>query len=152
MANLKRLLNIGLTLGVAASLAVGAAWAAEKIVWKPLDRVVLKVDEKPARIWSVYRVEKKDNLLLVALGRRYLLLDIREHQIYELDPAKLERRDKDLLWREADRPAKPLPTDDWTVRDVGPARRICGTSTEGSLPLSVAGDSQPRRAPAALTA
>ena len=124
MANLKRSLNVGLTLGVVASLAVGATWAAEKIVWKPLDRVVLKVDEKPARIWSVYRVEKKDNLLLVALGRRYLLLDIREHQIYELDPAKLERRDKDLLWREADRPAKPLPTDDWTVRDVGPARRI----------------------------
>ena len=124
MANLKRSLNIGLTLGVAASLAVGAAWAAEKIVWKPLDRVLLKVDEKPARIWSVYHVDKKDNLLLVALGRRYLLLDIREHQIYELDPAKLERRDKDLLWREADRPAKPLPTDEWTVRDVGPARRI----------------------------
>ena len=124
MANLKRSLNIGLTLGVAASLAVGAAWAAEKIVWKPLDRVLLKVDEKPARIWSVYHVDKKDNLLLVALGRRYLLLDIREHQIYELDPAKLERRDKDLLWREADRPAKPLLTDDWTVRDVGPARRI----------------------------
>ncbi len=124
MANLKRLLNIGLTLGVAASLAVVVTWAAEKIVWKPLDRVLLKVDEKPARIWSVYHVDKKDNLLLVALGRRYLLLDIREHQIYELDPAKLERRDKDLLWREADRPAKPLPTDDWTVRDVGPARRI----------------------------
>jgi hypothetical protein len=124
MANLKRSLNVGLTLGVAASLAVGAAWAAEKIVWKPLDRVLLKVDEKPARIWSVYHVDKKDNLLLVALGRRYLLLDIREHQIYELDPAKLERRDKDLLWREADRPAKPLPTEDWTVRDVGPARRI----------------------------
>ena len=124
MANLKRSLNVGLTLGVAASLAVGAAWAAEKIVWKPLDRVLLKVDEKPARIWSVYHVDKKDNLLLVALGRRYLLLDIREHQIYELDPAKLERRDKDLLWREADRPAKPLPTDEWTVRDVGPARRI----------------------------
>lgn len=124
MANLKRSLNIGLTLGVAASLAVGATWAAEKIVWKPLDRVLLKVDEKPARIWSVYHIDKKDNLLLVALGRRYLLLDIREHQIYELDPAKLERRDKDLLWREADRPAKPLPTDDWTVRDVGPARRI----------------------------
>ena len=124
MANLKRSLNVGLTLSVAASLAVGAAWAAEKIVWKPLDRVLLKVDEKPARIWSVYHVDKKDNLLLVALGRRYLLLDIREHQIYELDPAKLERRDKDLLWREADRPAKPLPTEDWTVRDVGPARRI----------------------------
>ena len=121
---MKRSLNVGLTLGVAASLAVGAAWAAEKIVWKPLDRVLLKVDEKPARIWSVYHVDKKDNLLLVALGRRYLLLDIREHQIYELDPAKLERRDKDLLWREADRPAKPLPTEDWTVRDVGPARRI----------------------------
>ncbi len=121
---MKRLLQIALTLSVAASLAAGATSAAEKIVWKLLERVVLKVDEKPARIWSVYHAEKKDHLLLVALGRRYLLLDIREHQIYELDPAKLERKDKDLLWREADRPAKPLPTDDWTVRDVGPARRI----------------------------
>ncbi len=119
---MKQSLYIGLALG-AAALSVGAA-TAEKIVWKPLERVVLKVDEKPARIWSVYRAEKKDHLLLVALGQRYLLLDVHEHQIYELDPAKLERKEKELLWREADRPAKPMPTADWTVRDIGPARRI----------------------------
>ena len=41
-----------------------------------------------------------------------------------LDPSKLEHKDKDLLWREADKPAKPILTEDWLVRDVGPLKRI----------------------------
>jgi hypothetical protein len=103
---------------------VTGALAADRVVWKPLESVVLKIDERPAKIWNVYRAEKKDHLLLVTLGRRFLMLDIREHQIYELDPAKLEHRDKDLVWHEADKPAKPLPTADWLIRDAGHARRI----------------------------
>ncbi len=106
-------------------LAAAASFAAaERIVWKPLERAVLKVDEKPARTWNVFRAEKKAHLLLVAIGRRYLLLDVRARQIYELDPGKLERKDKELFWREADKPAKPMPTADWTIRDIGPVRRI----------------------------
>ncbi len=110
------------------------ARAAEKIVWKPLERAILRIDDRPAKTWNVYRAEKKEHLILVQLGRRFLMLDTREHLIYELDPAKLDPKDKYLLWREADKPAKPLPTADWNVRDVGPARRIrAKLSTEGRV-------------------
>jgi len=103
----------------------GAILAADKIVWKPLENAVLRIDDRPAKTWNVYRAEKKAHLVLVQLGRRFLMLDIRAQEIFELDPAKLERtKNKTLLWREADKPSKPLPTADWTVRDVGPAKRI----------------------------
>ncbi len=98
--------------------------AQEKIVWKPLERATLRIDDRPVKIWNVYAAEKKEHLVLVQLGQRFLLLDTRDRRIFELDSAKLAHKDKDLLWHEADKPAKPLPTADWTVRDVGPARRI----------------------------
>lgn len=107
-----------------ALIQIVPALAAGEIVWKPLEQAVLKIDEKAARIWNVYRAEKRDHLLLVQLGRRFLLLDIREHEIYELDPDKLERKDKELLWHEADKPSKPLPTADWLVRGAGRTQRI----------------------------
>ncbi len=111
--------------------------AAEKIVLKPVEQAVLKVDDRPARIWNVYRAEKKNHLVLVQLGRRFLMLDSHAHEIYELDPAKLERKDKELLWQEADKPAKPLPTADWSVRDTGPLRRIRATLSEEGRVLEV---------------
>lgn len=111
--------------------------AQEKIAWKPLERATLRIDDRPVKVWNVYGAEKKEHLILVQLGQRFLLLDTRDRQIFELEPAKLERKDKDLLWNEADRPAKPLPTGDWTVRDVGPARRIRAKLTAEGRALDV---------------
>ena len=38
--------------------------------------------------------------------------------------AQLEHKGADLLWREADKPEKPLATSNWSMRDVGSAVRI----------------------------
>lgn len=118
------LMHLKPTLPFALVLTVGSAAAAERIVWKPLENAVLKVDERPAKVWNVYRAEKKDHLLLVTLGRRFLMLDIKGREIYELNPTKFEQKNNELLWHEADKPARPLPTADWVVRDAGRARRI----------------------------
>jgi hypothetical protein len=118
------LLNLKPILAFALALTVGSAPAGERIVWKPLENAVLKVDERPAKVWNVYRAEKKDHLLLVTLGRRFLMLDIKGREIYELDPTKFAQKNNELLWHEADKPARPLPTADWVVRDAGRARRI----------------------------
>ncbi len=109
------------------ALFAGATRAAdEKILWKPVDDAILRIDDRPAKAWNVYRPEKKDksHLLLLELGRRFLLLDTREKEIFELVPEKIERKGKELLWREQDKPASPLPTADWTIRDAGRTRRI----------------------------
>ena len=116
------------------TVLAGSASTAQKIVWKPVERATLRMDDRPVKLWNVYRAERKDHLVLVQLGRRFLMLDLRERHIYELDPARLEPKDKQLLWHEADRPAQPLPSSDWTIRDVGLARRIrAKLSAEGRV-------------------
>jgi len=108
-------------------LLAGAARAADdRILWKPVEDAILRIDDRPAKTWNVYRPDKKDKsyLLLVELGRRFLLLDTREKEIFELVPEKIERKGKELLWREQDKPASPLPSADWTIRDAGRTRRI----------------------------
>lgn len=116
---LRRFRNILLSLAMVTSLH-----AAEKIVWKPMERASLKINDKPQKIWNVYHMEKREPVLLVQIWRRYLLVNYRDREIYDIEPSKLERKDKDLLWSEADKPAKPVPTEDWLVRDVGPLKRI----------------------------
>ncbi len=115
-----------LILLLSALFAATTQAADEKIVWKPVDDAILRIDDRPAKTWNVYRPEKKDksHLLLVELGRRFLLLDLREKEIFELVPEKIERKGKELLWREQDKPASPLPSTDWTIRDAGRTRRI----------------------------
>lgn len=111
-----------LVIGAIAAMSLGAP-AAEKIVFKPFEGVVFRIDDRAPKLWTIYKPDKKD-LLLIQLGLRYLLLDAKEKRVYELDPAKLAHKGKDLVWDEADKPAEPLPTEDWLVREVGPARRI----------------------------
>ncbi len=100
--------------------------ADDRILWKPVEDAILRIDDRPAKTWNVYRPEKKDksHLLLVEIGRRFLLLDLRAKEIFELVPEKIERKGKELLWREQDKPASPLPSTDWTIRDAGRTRRI----------------------------
>jgi hypothetical protein len=83
----------------AVSVGTASAFGAERIVWKPVEAAVLKLDERPAKIWEVYRAEKREHLLLVQVGSRFLMLDTRAHQIYELEPSALEAKGKELRWQ-----------------------------------------------------
>jgi hypothetical protein len=55
---------------------------------------------------------------------------VRNQAVYEIAPAQIERKGEDLLWRETDRPEKPLPTSDWSTRDIGSAWRVRVKLTE----------------------
>ena len=128
-----------------------AGQAAEKIVWKPVALAVLKVDDRPAKIWEVYVAQKKEHLVLVQLGRRNLVLDTELREVVELPPAALQRKGKDLQWDRAEKPntenteaqraqredvekstgqeasaptGKVLETTGWWIRDAGRARII----------------------------
>ena len=101
------------------------AFAAEKAaVWKISDQALLRVDDRAVKDWNIFQTGKKPNPLLLQIGPRYLLVDGHEHQIFEIDPARIEHKGADLSWDPADRPAKPLETSNWIVRDVGLAYRI----------------------------
>jgi hypothetical protein len=108
------------------STAQRSVFAAEKAaVWKISDQALLRVDDRAVKDWNIYQTGKKPNPLLLQMGPRYLLVDGRERQVFEVDPAKIEHKGAEgLSWDLADRPAKPLETSGWIVRDVGLAYRI----------------------------
>jgi len=114
----------------AAALAPGAsafapsasAFAKDKpLAFKSIENALLRVNDAPPKDWEVYRTGKKNEPLLLQIGNRFLLLEINQHQVFELDPAKIEHKTGELLWSPSDRPDKPLATSEWTVDDIGAA-------------------------------
>jgi len=96
----------------------------EKIVWKSIPDAILQVDSRAPKIWNVFQAGKKTDPLLLQLGSRYLVIYVRKMEVYEIKPEQLGDKGEDLLWRESDKPAKPVATSDWSTKDVGSAMRI----------------------------
>ena len=109
----------------ASTFLPAAASAAEKtVVWKPVKEALLRVDDQPVKTWNVYLEGKKGDPLLLQMGNRFLLIQVHERKIFDLDPAKVEHKGTELRWDSAALPAEPLATSDWIIRDVGFAYRI----------------------------
>jgi hypothetical protein len=96
----------------------------EKIVWKSIPAAILQVDSRAPKIWNVFQAGKKFDPLLLQMGSRYLVIYVRNMEVYEIKPEQLGQKGEDLLWRETDKPAKPMATSDWSTKDVGSATRI----------------------------
>jgi hypothetical protein len=105
-------------------LVITRAGDKEKIVWKSIPDGILQIDGRAPKIWSLYRTGKKLDPLLLQMNARALVIYVKNQEVYEIRPEQLERKGEDLLWRETDRPAKPLATAEWSTRDVGSAWRV----------------------------
>ena len=111
-----RWLLLGCLLALAGNLA-----AAEKTTFKRLPVAIFKMDGKQVRTWEVYQAEKHGHLVLVQIGRRYLLLDTKAKEILEITPEALEQKPKDeVVWSSSSETEKPIASDDWVMRSVGP--------------------------------
>lgn len=103
----------------------GGVFAKDKpLSWKAIQDALLRVNDEPVKDWGVYQTGKKNDPLLLHMGARFLLLDLREQQMFEINPSKIEHKSAELLWNPSDRPAKPLATSEWMERDVGAAYRV----------------------------
>ena len=100
------------------------AQAAEKVTWKPITDAILRIDDLAPKQWNLYRAGKKSDPLLLQLGSRALVIYVHNQAVYEISPTQLEHKGEDLLWRETDKPEKPLATSEWSTRDIGSAWRI----------------------------
>jgi hypothetical protein len=115
----------GALVALALALAGGSrATGKEKIVWKSISNAILQVDSRAPKIWNVFQAGKKFDPLLLQLGSRYLVIYVRNMEVYEIKPEQLDHKGEDLLWRETDKPAKPTAASDWSIKDVGSASRI----------------------------
>lgn len=99
----------------------------DRIHWKQLTDSQLKLDGKPPITWNIYVPEKshkKSNLVLVLLGHRYLAIDFKAKIVYQVLPSDLQAQGKDFESGDLLREDRVVPTDAWTVRDVGPAELV----------------------------
>ncbi len=117
--------------GAGGGTAGGSAFAKSKPEsWKAIEDALLRVNDVPVKDWSVYQAGKKTDPLLLQMGSRFLLIEIHERKLFELDPTKIEHKSEDVVWDPANRPANPLATSDWIENDIGGAYRI-GAKIDG---------------------
>ena len=104
--------------------AASSAAEKDKIVWKSIPDAILQIDSRAPKIWNVFQAGKKTDPLLLQIGYRYLVIYVHRMEVYEIKPEHLQHKGEDLVWREADKPAKPLASADWSTKDVGSASRV----------------------------
>jgi hypothetical protein len=122
-----RLVGLRLLTRVIAAFAVSAglclAAAGEKVVWKPVQFAIVRYNDDAPASWNIYHGVKR-GILLLRLWRRYLLVNVQEQEVYEIDPATVKVQGENVEWAPSDAPADPVETSEWKARDVGPMRRV----------------------------
>lgn len=97
--------------------------AGDKTLWKPVGFAIVKFNDQAPKSWNIYHTEKK-GLLLVHLWKRFLLVDMAEQEVYEIDPQTVKPAGENVEWSPADKPEQPLDTPGWKTRDVGSMQRV----------------------------
>ncbi len=116
---IRALAIVSLLSATSAFLATAQSQSGEKkLLWKSVGFAIVKFNDEAPKSWNIYHTEKK-GLLLVRLWRRYLLVDMKEQEAYEIDPQTVKPRGEDVEWSTADKPDQPLETPEWKTRDVG---------------------------------
>lgn len=105
------------------ALAASAQSVEKKPVWKSVEFAIVKFNDEAPKSWSMYHTEKK-GLLLVRIWKRYLLVNVKDEEVYEIDPQTVKPAGENVEWSLADKPSEPLETPDWKTRDVGPMQRV----------------------------
>lgn len=98
----------------------------DHFLWKSIPVAQCKLDDKIPLAWGIYQTadKKQAQYVLVLLGRRYIALDLKAHQAYVVLLSDLTKQGSDLASGDLFVASRVLPTEDWSLRDVGPAELI----------------------------
>jgi hypothetical protein len=119
---------VAIVLFAAACAAAGSASASDpdRFLWKSVPAAQCRLDDKIPLAWNVYQTDnkKQQHLVLILLGRRFLAMDLHAKQVYNVPLTDLKASGSN--WESGDLfvESRILPTENWTLRDVGPAELI----------------------------
>ena len=116
------LISVGGILLLGLALSAGSH-AGEKMLWKPVAFAIVKFNGEAPKSWNLYHTERKGTLLL-HLWKRYLLLDMKEQEVYEIDPQTVKPHGDDVEWSASEAPDQPLEISEWKERNVGQLLRV----------------------------
>ena len=94
-----------------------------KLTWRPLEFAIVRYNDDAPKSWNMYHTEKK-GVFLVRLWKRYLLVNLQDEEVYDIDPQTIKLSGDSVEWSYADRPANPIETPDWRERNVGTMDRV----------------------------
>src|SRR5713226_3854938 len=71
--------------------------AAGKTRWKPVTFAIVKFNGEAPKSWNIYHTEKR-GLLLVRLWKRYLLVNLLEQEVFDIDPQTVKPQGDGVEW------------------------------------------------------
>ena len=102
---------------------VSAQVSSQKQTWKSVEFAIVKINDEAPKSWGMYHTEKK-GVLLLRLWKRYLLVNVKDEEVYEIDPQTVKPAGDNVEWSLADKPSEPLETPEWKTRDIGPMEQV----------------------------
>src|SRR5258708_19768603 len=102
------------------ALAASSLYSGEKAVWKPVQFAIVRFNDDAPASWNIYHGEKR-GVLLVRLWKRYMLVDVKEQEVYEVDPEKVKPQGENVEWSPSDVPHQPLETSERHIPHARPA-------------------------------
>jgi len=103
--------------------AAPTAEASKPVEWKAVSFAIVRFNDEAPASWNIYHTSKR-GLLLVKLWKRYLLVNVPEHQVFDIDPRTIKPQGDGVQWSSSDIPEEPLEITEWKDRNVGPVQRI----------------------------
>ncbi|HVH71610.1 MAG TPA: hypothetical protein VNB49_10920 [Candidatus Dormibacteraeota bacterium] len=113
-----------------------AVRAAQKALWRSVEFAIVKFNDEAPKSWGMYHTEKK-GLLLVRIWKRYLLVNVKNEEVYEIDPQTVKPVGDNVEWSLADKPSEPLETPEWKTRDIGPMQQVAFRLGKGGSVLQL---------------
>ena len=106
-----------------AAAAGGQGGGAKKGTWHTIEFGIVKLNDVAPISWNIYHTEKK-GVLLLRLWKRYLLINLQDQEVFDIDPQKIKATGDTVEWSQAEVPEKPIDTPDWRERNIGTMERI----------------------------
>jgi hypothetical protein len=106
-----------------ASLSYSGLPQSKTTEWKSVEFAIVRFNDQAPQTWNIYHTSKK-GILLVKIWKRYLLVNVAEQQVFDVDPNTIKPNANGVEWSSSDAPNDPIEIADWKDRNVGPVQRI----------------------------
>ncbi len=140
-------LIVGIVCAIAALPLRAQQPSEKKSAWKSVEFAIVKFNDEAPKSWNLYHTEKK-GVLLLRLWKRYLLVDVKEQEVYEIDPQTVKPAGGNVEWSLTNKPEQPLETPEWKTRDVGSMQRVAFRLGKGGHMLELQIPLKPNGQPA----
>jgi hypothetical protein len=118
------LTSVALLAALVLMAAAPARASNKKLIWKPVNQALLKLNNHPVKTWNIFQADKNRNLVLVQVVSAWYILNLKEKRTYKVEREDFETRGENLAGPAPDKNTPVVKTNGWDSHDIGPAQQI----------------------------